>query len=213
MKYKEEMNIFWFRRDLRLDDNKGLFEALNSDLPVLPIFIFDKNILDKLSVKDDARVSFIHNSLIDIKQSLNELGSDLHIFHGQPDQIWTKILKDYNVQNVYANEDYEPYAISRDKKTKAMLLAANKSLHTFKDHVIFEKNEVTKADGKPYTVYTPYKNKWYETLTPKISKVIRIKSFSPILSRSKTQKQSLWKRWGLSLANLPSLKELLKNLS
>lgn len=159
-----EVSVFWFRRDLRLTDNAGLYHALNSGVPVLPVFIFDKNILDKLSNPQDARVGFIYKTLVSISAALKIEGSDIDIRYGDPFDVWRSILKDYNVKAVYANHDYEPYAISRDEAVKNLLQAEGITFHTYKDHVIFEKDEVVKDDGKPYTVFTPYKKKWMEKL-------------------------------------------------
>ncbi|MEQ6119557.1 deoxyribodipyrimidine photo-lyase [Reichenbachiella sp. MALMAid0571] len=157
----EKINVFWFRRDLRLHDNHGLFMALRSGLPVLPIFIFDKEILSGLP-KDDARVSFIHNTLKGINQQLQKVNSSLFIKHDHILEAWKKILDQYEIQEVFTNHDYEPYALNRDKEVQQLLEVKKIGFHTFKDQVIFEKGEITKADGTPYTIYTPYKNKWLE---------------------------------------------------
>lgn len=162
-----KINIFWFRRDLRLNDNRGLSEALNAGLPVLPIFIFDTKILEKLEDKEDKRVAFIHETLTQIKNELNELGSDLQLFYGDPLKVWEEeILNKYDFEQVFCNEDFEPYGMNRDKKVQKLLQSNEKSLNLSKDNFIFTKNDVVKKDGTPYTVYTPYKNKWLETLTP-----------------------------------------------
>lgn len=160
MKSTQEVSIFWFRRDLRLDDNAGLYHALRSGNPVLPIFIFDENILSKLEDKADRRVDFIHRTLEELKGQLRNLGSDLLVFHGTPLEVYKKLLSDYSVKAVYNNHDYEPYAQDRDKQIEELLNENGASFHTFKDQCIFEKDEVLKDDGKPYTVYTPYSKKW-----------------------------------------------------
>ena len=157
------ISIFWFRRDLRLDDNAGLFRALRGPNPVLPIFIFDKNILDELP-RTDARVDFLQKTISDLNEKLAVLGSTLAVFHGKPDEIWPKILQKYPVAEVYTNHDFEPYAIERDAQIARFLAEKNIPFRTFKDHVIFEKNEVLKDDGKPYTVFTPYSKKWLAKL-------------------------------------------------
>lgn len=162
-----KINIFWLRRDLRLEDNTALMQALKSDLPVLPIFIFDKNILDKLEDKADARVQFIHDSLAQIQTKLVALGSTLHLINDTPIQAFTKLLTQYEVANVYANDDYELYAKNRDEEIWEILKQKNIGFEKYKDHVIFEKEEVTKDDGKPYTVFTPYSRKWKARLTDK----------------------------------------------
>ncbi|MEO6039387.1 MAG: deoxyribodipyrimidine photo-lyase [Saprospiraceae bacterium] len=158
------ITIFWFRRDLRLDDNAGLYHALQSAHPVLPLFIFDRAILDDLTEKRDARVEFIHRAVTDLHQELKAWGSSLEILDGQPAEVWAALLKKYAVTAVYTNHDYEPYAIQRDAAIAQLLQAKNIPLHSYKDQVIFEKSEVVKDDGQPYTVFTPYKNKWLTKL-------------------------------------------------
>jgi len=155
------VNIFWFRRDLRLDDNVGFYKALHGKHPVLPIFIFDTEILDELP-KDDARVSFIFNTLQKMRKELQEHGSSIALYHGTPKKVFEHILSEFNVANVITNHDYEPYARSRDEKVHSFLSEKEIGFHTFKDQVIFEKDEVVKDDGDPYIVYTPYMKTWKE---------------------------------------------------
>ncbi|WP_299439392.1 deoxyribodipyrimidine photo-lyase [uncultured Aquimarina sp.] len=158
----QKVNIFWFRRDLRLDDNIGLLKALKDDLPVLPIFIFDTEILNKLP-EDDARLSFIYDMLQDIRKELiQDYDSSVAFFHGQPVDIFNDLMKTYDIEKVYTNHDYEPYAIKRDQEIKKILQNNTIEFNTSKDQVIFERNEIVKSDGTPYVVYTPYKNKWKE---------------------------------------------------
>ena len=160
----ETINIFWFRRDLRLDDNVGLYHALKAKHKVLPIFIFDKDIIETLP-KDDARVTFIHRSLSSINKTLNEkFKSNIVTFHNKPIDVFKTLVQNYTIDTVFTNHDYEPYAISRDKDVTTFLETKNIEFKSYKDQVIFETNEVVKADGTPYKVYTPYSNKWIETL-------------------------------------------------
>jgi deoxyribodipyrimidine photo-lyase len=154
------VNIFWFRRDLRLHDNAGLFHALKSGQPVLPLFIFDSDILDELPHPKDARVEFIHQALSGMQEELKSLGSTLLVRHGKPAEVWQSILQEYPVGAVYTNRDYEPYALQRDNTVASLLESKGIPFHTFKDHVIFEKDDVLKDDGTPYTVFTPYSKKW-----------------------------------------------------
>src|SRR5690554_108459 len=156
---KPKINVFWFRRDLRLEDNVGLFKALQGKLPVLPIFIFDTEIIDELPA-DDTRVTFIFNKLQGIQIELKQIGSQLSIYHGSPTCIFDEITSQFQIQSVYANHDYEPYAQDRDKSIKNILSKKNVNFYSFKDQEIFEKDEVVKADGKPYLVYTPYMKSW-----------------------------------------------------
>jgi deoxyribodipyrimidine photo-lyase len=161
----QKVNIFWFRRDLRLHDNAGLYHALKGDFPVVPVFIFDKIILDQLEEKRDKRVGFIHDTLLEIQEKLVERQSSLEVYYGTPEEAFKKLIADYDVQIVFTNNDYELYAIERDEQIKKLLSEKNIAFKTYKDQVIFEKDEVLKDDAKPYTVYTPYSRKWKATLT------------------------------------------------
>lgn len=152
--------VFWFRRDLRFDDNQGLYIALKSGLPVLPVFVFDTTILNTLDDKKDARVTFIYNRLVELNQQLKSVQSSLCVLYGSPMEAFEKLTRDYAISHVYANHDYEPYAIKRDKEISDFLMSKKIKFSSFKDQVIFEKNEVLKADGKPYTIYTPYSRVW-----------------------------------------------------
>ncbi len=156
------MNAFWFRRDLRLQDNHGLFQALKEKGSVLAVFIFDKNILDKLN-SSDSRVEFIYSQLERINQELG--GNRLAVFVGDPVEVWPQVIKDYKIKNIFFNNDYEPYALKRDKQVEELAEKLSVGFFGFKDQVIFEKADVTKEDGKPYTVFTPYFKKWKSKLT------------------------------------------------
>lgn len=155
------MNLFWFRRDLRLEDNVGFFHALTSGEEVLPIFIFDDSILCELP-KDDARVTFIHAQLSKIQNQLQTIGKSLAVFHGKPIEVFEKLIAENQIKTIYINHDYEPYARKRDLELYHLFKENNIEFKTSKDQVIFEKSEVTKDDGLPYVVYTPYSNKWKE---------------------------------------------------
>lgn len=158
------VSIFWFRRDLRLEDNHGLFQALQSGLPVVPIFVFDQSILAKLSNKEDRRVSFIHHSLMQIQEQLLALGSSLEVYHGFPEEVFQQLFAKYNIKHIFTNHDYESYAQIRDANIKIVAETNNANFTTCKDQVIFEKSEVVKDDGLPYTVFTPYSRKWKQRL-------------------------------------------------
>lgn len=156
--------VFWFRRDLRLEDNAALYRALSSGLPVLPLFIFDRNILDALPDRRDPRVSFIYNALRDIHHQLRKTGSGIRLEHGYPVEIWQKLLKELNIRAVFFNRDYEPYARQRDAEVEHLLNSAGVPVYSGKDQVIFEPEEVVKPDGTPYQVYTPYRRQWLKKL-------------------------------------------------
>ncbi|MEN9997274.1 MAG: hypothetical protein RI922_264 [Bacteroidota bacterium] len=177
------INIFWHRRDLRIHDNAGLYKALKSGETIQPIFIFDTTILSKLPVSDQ-RVLFIHQELQKLKAKYAELGSDLKVFHGNPRDIIPLIVETYNAKIVYTNRDYEPYALQRDKALFEQLKEKKCELIGAKDHVIFEKNEVLKADGLPYTVFTPYSRKWKEQLNEFYLSSYPVEKYSKYLNQT-----------------------------
>lgn len=161
------VSIFWFRRDLRLSDNIGLYHALSANRPVLSLFIFDVDILSELEDKADRRVDLIHQILKSLQMQLRKVGSDIIVRHGRPAEVFEQILSEFSVEAVYCNRDYEPYALTRDHDVQAMLQQKGKDFHSFKDQVIFESNEILKSDGKPYTVFTPYSRQWKKLLEEK----------------------------------------------
>lgn len=160
-----KVTIHWFRRDFRLEDNAGLFSALEGPNPVQPVFIFDSEILEKLRDKNDARVTFIHHELVRLNEELAKKGATLDVRIGKPLEAWKQLVVDYDIHMVVANRDYEPYARERDKAIYELLQSHRIEFKAKKDHVIFEKNEVVKKDGKPYTVYTPYSRVWKSLVT------------------------------------------------
>ncbi len=160
------INIIWFRRDLRLNDNAALYHALKSNNCVLPIFIFDQQILDQLEDKEDKRVAFIHDALHAMQQQLAAINSNLEVHYGYPLDVFKTLLKKYTIETVFTNHDYELYALERDSAIEQLLNNNGANLKTFKDQVIFEKSEVTKDDGLPYTIFTPYSRKWKAALKP-----------------------------------------------
>ena len=160
----EEINIFWFRRDLRLYDNSGLSAATSDKLKVLPIFIFDTSITNKLP-ENDRRINFIYDNLVEMDSELKKkYNSSLNIFKGKPIEIFKELIGNYKINSVYTNNDYEPYAFSRDSSIKKLLESKKIQFKSYKDHVVFEKNEVVKDDGNPYVVFTPYMRKWKTNL-------------------------------------------------
>ena len=190
-----ELVAFWFRRDLRLEDNTALFHALNSGKAVLPVFIFDTSITNHLPGADP-RVTFIHDQLTLIQQKLTGVGSTLLVKHGTPIDCWEELISTHDgIRTVYTNHDYEPYALERDEKVKVLLESHQIEFKTFKDQVIFEKDEVVKDDGKPYTVYTPYKNKWLK----------KIDAHSYQAMPSENSMGSFWRSEPLDLPSLASM--------
>lgn len=161
---KKAVSVFWFRRDLRLHDNAGLYHALRENETVLPIFIFDKNILNRLEDKCDRRVDFIHQAITGLNKELVAMGSSLTIHYSTPQEAFNALIKEYSVKSVYTNHDYEPYAKQRDEEINLLFRKNNIDFKSYKDQCVFEKDEVIKDDGKPYTVFTPYANKWKKKL-------------------------------------------------
>jgi deoxyribodipyrimidine photo-lyase len=214
---KTPISVFWFRRDLRLEDNAGLYHALKSGNPVLPLFIFDREILDKLEDKDDARVTFIYQTIIDISKELTKHGSSLLVLYDKAEQGWEYVLKTYNVAAVYTNHDYEPYAKKRDEAIANKLKQHSITFNTYKDQVIFERGEVVKNDGTPYTVYTPYMRKWYETLKSFYLKAYPTKKYFKNLLKTDALPVPTLKKMGFEESNLPipgkSYKDVIEDYS
>ncbi len=192
---KQTVSVFWFRRDLRLEDNAGLYYALRSGNPVLPVFVFDTLILDKLEQKTDRRVEFILQLLDGMQKKLKKSGGGLRIFHGTPEHSFKQLLSEFDVKAVYTNEDYESYARERDAEIETMLKDAGALFHLFKDQLIFSKNEVLKDNGTPYTVFTPYNNKWMAALKPFFLQSYPVEKYYPHFLKH-------------SSANSPTLEEL-----
>ena len=164
-----KINIFWFRRDLRLYDNHGLSKATHDNLKVIPIFIFDTTITSLLA-SNDRRINFIYDNLLEIDSELNKkYKSNLNVFQGKPYDIFKNLMENYSIKNVYTNNDYEPYAINRDESIKELLSYNGINFKSYKDQVIFEKNEIVKDDGNPYVVYTPFMKKWKTKLNEDIT--------------------------------------------
>ncbi|SKB34116.1 cryptochrome/photolyase family protein [Daejeonella lutea] len=192
---KREVSIFWFRRDLRLVDNTALYYALSSKYPVLPVFIFDPQILDKLTEKHDARVAFIHQTICDIDTQLRRTGSSLYVLHSPVLDAFKQIFENFNVREIFSNHDYEPYAILRDNQIRKLANSKGINFQTFKDQVIFERSEILKSDGSPYTVFTPYAKKWRQ----------KYNENKPETFQSEKQLAALLK---IDFKQIPSLKEL-----
>lgn len=143
-----------------MEDNHGFYRLLKDELPVLPLFIFDKNILEELEDRDDARLNFIHRTISQMNEDLTKIGSAISVRYGRPVEVWKDLLSEYDIRKVAANRDYEPYAVKRDASVGKILKSAGVEFSTYKDHVVAEVGEVLKKDGKPYTVFTPYKKTW-----------------------------------------------------
>lgn len=163
---KQPVNIMWFRRDLRLHDNAALYYALKDENPVIPIFIFDTNILNDLEDKKDRRVEFIREALVEMQEELKKHQSSLQCFYDTPQNAFTKLMNTYSIQKVFTNEDYEQYALDRDAAVSALLKKHNAELKLYKDQVIFSKDEILKDDGEPYGIFTPYSKRWLAALKP-----------------------------------------------
>lgn len=192
---QNSLAVFWFRRDLRYNDNAALAAALQSGLPVLPIFIFDPTILEPLQDRSDARVAFIHEQLTALDAHFRSLGSGLLVLHHKPEDAWQELCSRFSIKAVYTNRDYEPYARNRDAAIQELLNKQGVAFYTFKDQVIFEQNEVVKDDGLPYTVFTPFSKKWK----------LRLQQEGIPAFPSEAHLSALWKWPG---QQLPTLQEL-----
>lgn len=203
----EKISIFWHRRDLRLHDNAGLYHALKSSYPVLPLFIFDTYILDKLEDKPDARVEFIHDHVSALARELASMGSTMLVAHGKPEEVWARLLQQYPIGAVYTNHDYEPYAHERDEKVKRLLASHGIPFYTYKDHVIFERQEIVKDDGKPYTVFTPYSRKWRALLMSRPASAASNPAASFYLQSYPTERyfSRLWRAAPLPIPSLEAI--------
>ena len=205
-----KINIFWFRRDLRLDDNNALFQATSSELPVLPIFIFDNNVTDELPA-NDPRITFIYETLSSINNYLAGYDSSVLILKGYPESLWKELAESYDINAVYVNKDYEPYAIKRDNAIEAILKTHGIAFQKFKDQVIFDEDEILKSDKKPYTVFTPYKTRWLKNLEEKLPLMI----FDPLKGKqfySRVFEFPSAEKMGIKLSNIkvrpPDLKAI-----
>ena len=201
----KDIVIHWMRRDMRLHDNRTLLAALDSGLPVLVAFLFDQEILDRLDNAQDRRVTFIHREALKLKAELQEAGGDLLMNHGNPTTVWANWIKQLsenglNVREVYVGRDYEPYAQERDRKLSNWFDQQGIAFKGTKDSVVFEKNEVTKDDGKPYTVFTPYSKKWRKALQPS--------DYAPANSAERLSQQSLVGMDELVFQEVPTLEEM-----
>ncbi len=192
---RPKVSIHWFRRDLRIADNHALFRALAEHGEVLPLFIFDSGILDRLESKADRRVDFIHRALWEIKEAVEQQGGALLIEQGTPEAVWSRLVDRYQITAVTANHDHEPYALQRDEAVRSLLMEKGIPFRTFKDISIFERDDVVKKDGHPYTVFTPYSRKWKSLITPD-----KTKSF-----RSEGELGHLWKTTPLPFPTLPAI--------
>jgi deoxyribodipyrimidine photo-lyase len=183
-------SIFWFRRDLRLFDNRGLYEALKGSKSVLAVFIFDSNILSTLEDKSDKRVSFIFEKLKSIEGELKKYGSAIKILYGKPAEVWSGLISSYQFNAVYFNKDYEPYAIQRDRAVTSILNKTGITSNAYKDQVVFEENDILKADSNAYTVFTPYSRKWKTELEVKQSALLKHYPSEKYLSKLQSHKPS-----------------------
>jgi deoxyribodipyrimidine photo-lyase len=202
----QSTTLFWHRRDLRFQDNAGLYKALKQSRNVKAIFIFDKNILDKLP-ENDQRVLFIHHELSELQKFYQKVGSDLQVYYGAPEEVWLQIIENQNIDKVFTNRDYEPYALQRDEAIFKLLKSKNIEFIGAKDHVIFEKDEILKNDGLPYTVFTPYSRKWKEKLNDFYKKSYPNEEYMARLSKFQASPMPTLESMGFSskqIQNFPS---------
>ncbi len=207
--------IHWFRRDLRIEDNASLCNALSSGLPVKCIFIFDQNILEQLSPKD-RRVNLIHKRLHDLKKEFQKYSSDIWIYYGKPIEIFGELVENKDLKGVFTNRDYEPYAQKRDKEVYQLLSEKNIPFKGYKDQVIFEKNEVITGKGTPYTIYTPYMKTWKKQFLNDPNtflKEFKITLDKKQLYPSKNSTSLTLQEMGFKKVNVPKIPFKLKGIS
>jgi deoxyribodipyrimidine photo-lyase len=164
----EKINIFWFRRDLRINDNHGFYQALTAGLPVVPVFIFDPEILRHFPDPEDVRLTFIHRCLVDLNREFQKYNSALLVYFSSPEVVFGRLVSRFEVCTVFTNVDYEPAAVERDRKVKTLLQNKGIDFMGFKDQIVFHRDEVVKANGSPYSVFTPYSKKWKEKLVQEV---------------------------------------------
>lgn len=208
---KKSINIFWFRRDLRLNDNAGFYRALKSGKPVLPLFIFDTVILDKLEDKDDSRVTFIYQSLVKMNEELKKSGSAIFIKNTSPKVAYIELLNEFEIDTVFTNQDYEPYAKERDAAITQILADKGSKFCTYKDQVIFDRKEIMKTDGTPYTVFTPYSRRWKEKLNDFYLKAYPVEKYLPNLLQIYLEFPSI-QSIGFEISTLPIPDQTYKNV-
>ncbi|MEX2514411.1 MAG: deoxyribodipyrimidine photo-lyase [Cyclobacteriaceae bacterium] len=212
----EKITVFWFRRDLRLEDNMGLYYAYENEKNVLPLFIFDQEILGKLEEKTDARVQFIYDQVVQIHETLKDFGSSVMVKTGTPLSVFNAISEKYDLKAVYTNRDYEPYAIQRDKIVNDFLKGKNIDFLDFKDQVIFEKDEITTEKGEFYKVFTPYSKVWLRKFHSTNIETVKLNARKNTFFQSKplpipTLKDIGFQRSDLDLPQLKIDRDLIKN--
>jgi deoxyribodipyrimidine photo-lyase len=213
IKEKPVVNIFWMRRDLRLDDNTALFHALKTRENVLPVYIGNPEILAQKTIGFDYRINFVYETLQQIKIELEKFGSSLYVAHGQPIDVFKGLIEKYHICSVYCNRDYEPFNIRRDADIERFLKTWNIEFLTYKDHILFEKNELVKNDGKPYTVFTPYKNRFLDKLNNDIVRPFKTSLYFHNFMRIKPFKMPSLESLGFSKVDIDfPLKSLPKSL-
>jgi deoxyribodipyrimidine photo-lyase len=190
--------VFWFRRDLRLEDNRGFYEALTSGHQVLPLFIFDQEILGRLPDRNDRRVQFIHHRLQELQQQLRAQGSELLVRNGKPLEVFEQLLGEFAIEGVFLNRDHDPYPKRRDDEVKKFMADRGLLFREFQDHFVFEREQILTDKGTPYTVYTPYSKKW----------LARLEADDSFIHHFPSEKKQTALAKGLPRQNIPSLASL-----
>ncbi|MDP3679050.1 MAG: deoxyribodipyrimidine photo-lyase [Methylotenera sp.] len=201
-----EKSLVWFRRDLRDFDHAALYHALKHSAQVYCAFVFDTEILDKLTDKADRRVAFIWESVRELKAALQNKGGDLIVLHGRAADEIPTLANTLQVQAVFTNHDYEPSAIARDLLVEAQLQTSNIAFHHYKDQVIFEKDEVLTMTGKSYSVFTPYKNRWLNTVNDFYLKAYPVDAYLHHLAKPETNDLISLELLGFQRTNLSHMR-------
>jgi deoxyribodipyrimidine photo-lyase len=200
-----ERGLVWFRRDLRSYDHAALYHALKSSRAVYCVFVFDTEILDGLP-RRDRRVEFIRESVSELRAALERLGGGLVIAHGRSRAEIPRLARQLGAQAVFINHDYEPAALERDRAVQLALAHAGIAFHTFKDQVVFEKDEVTTRAGRPFAVFTAYKNAWLERLRPFYLAAYPVEKYARSLVRPPPSRMPALEELGFERTNIRELK-------
>ncbi len=200
----QTLALVWLRRDLRLDDNAAIYHAFRSGSVVVPVFVFDKKILDPLP-RADRRVEFIHGSVAQLKGELHALGVDLLVRHGVAADEIVGLARALEVEAVYCNHDYEPEAIKRDEGVAAELQKAGIRFLTFKDQVILEKDEVRTATGGMFSVFTPYMKAWRKACDGFQLKAYPVRRYLAALQRARARTDAITGGYRFEQTNLSAL--------
>jgi deoxyribodipyrimidine photo-lyase len=198
--------LVWFRRDLRAEDHAALHHALRQARAVHCVFVFDTAILDALGSREDRRVEFIWHAVAELAAAIGALGGGLHVLHGEARALIPSLAARLGVDAVFASHDYEPGAIARDAAVAQTLARDGRRLVTFRDQCIFENAEILTQAGRPFTVFTPYRNAWLRALTPERLQPLPVAPHAGSLARGDGSALPTLEALGFRTTNLTQLR-------